>query len=95
LANSFLNHAQLPWRIGDRLLLMQGNHIIKDWLAQEKRYELIGVHGGVSEDFSKGKHGAVVKPDPNKQRITVRLDASELLVNFGLGISHVQPHGVW
>jgi predicted AlkP superfamily pyrophosphatase or phosphodiesterase len=43
-------HAQLPWRIGDRLLLMQGNYIIKDWLAQEKRYELIGVHGGVSED---------------------------------------------
>lgn len=43
-------HPQLPWRIGDRLLLMQGNHTIKDWLAQEKRYDLIGVHGGVSED---------------------------------------------
>jgi hypothetical protein len=43
-------HAQLPWRIGDRLLLMQGNYIIKDWLAQEKHYELIGVHGGVSRD---------------------------------------------
>jgi predicted AlkP superfamily pyrophosphatase or phosphodiesterase len=43
-------HPQLPWRIGDRLMLMQGNYIIKDWLAQEKRYDLIGVHGGVSED---------------------------------------------
>jgi hypothetical protein len=43
-------HAQLPWRIGDRLLLMQDNYIIKDWLVQEKRYELIGVHGGVSQD---------------------------------------------
>jgi predicted AlkP superfamily pyrophosphatase or phosphodiesterase len=43
-------HPQLPWRIGDRVLLMQGNYIIKDWLAQEKRYELVGVHGGMSED---------------------------------------------
>lgn len=30
----------------------------------------------MSEDFSKGKRGAVVKPDPNKQRITIRLDAN-------------------
>ena len=29
----------------------------------------------MSEDFSKGKRGAVVKPDPNKLRITIRLDA--------------------
>jgi hypothetical protein len=29
---------------------MQDNYIIKDWLVQEKRYELIGVHGGVSQD---------------------------------------------
>jgi uncharacterized protein (DUF4415 family) len=29
----------------------------------------------MSEDFSKGKRGAVVKPDPNKVRITIRLDA--------------------
>lgn len=28
----------------------------------------------MSEDFSKGKRGAVVKPDPNKVRITIRLD---------------------
>lgn len=29
----------------------------------------------MSEDFSKGKRGPVVKPDPNKMRITIRLDA--------------------
>ncbi len=28
----------------------------------------------MSEDFSKGKRGAVVTPDPNKVRITIRLD---------------------
>jgi len=28
----------------------------------------------MSEDFSKGKRGAVVKPNPNKVRITIRLD---------------------
>ncbi|MES9970571.1 MAG: alkaline phosphatase family protein [Candidatus Thiodiazotropha sp.] len=43
-------HPKLSWRIGDRLLLMQGNYMIKDWLAQEKRYDLIGVHGGCSSD---------------------------------------------
>ena len=29
----------------------------------------------MSEDFSKGRRGPVVKPDPNKVRITIRLDA--------------------
>ena len=29
----------------------------------------------MGEDFSKGKRGPVVKPDPNKLRITIRLDA--------------------
>ena len=29
----------------------------------------------MSEDFSKGKRGAVVNPGPNKERITIRLDA--------------------
>ncbi|MEW8693474.1 MAG: alkaline phosphatase family protein, partial [Candidatus Thiodiazotropha endolucinida] len=43
-------HPRLSWRIGDRLLLMQGNYTIKDWLAQERHYELVGVHGGISED---------------------------------------------
>ena len=28
----------------------------------------------MSEDFSKGKRGPVVKPDPGKVRITIRLD---------------------
>ena len=28
----------------------------------------------MSEDFSKGKRGAVIKADPNKIRITIRLD---------------------
>ena len=29
----------------------------------------------MSDDFSKGKRGPVVAPDPNKVRITIRLDA--------------------
>ena len=29
----------------------------------------------MSEDFSKGKRGPVVRPDPNKKRITIRLVA--------------------
>ena len=29
----------------------------------------------MSEDFSKGKRGAVVKTAPNKERITIRVDA--------------------
>jgi uncharacterized protein (DUF4415 family) len=28
----------------------------------------------MSDDFSKGKRGAIIKPDPNKIRITIRLD---------------------
>ncbi|MEW8586406.1 MAG: alkaline phosphatase family protein, partial [Candidatus Thiodiazotropha sp.] len=43
-------HPQLAWRIGDRLLLMQDGYTIKDWLAQERRYELVGVHGGLSDE---------------------------------------------
>ncbi|MCU7944456.1 MAG: alkaline phosphatase family protein [Candidatus Thiodiazotropha sp. (ex Cardiolucina cf. quadrata)] len=43
-------HPQLSLRIGDRTLLMQANYTIKEWLAQERRYELVGVHGGVSDD---------------------------------------------
>jgi uncharacterized protein (DUF4415 family) len=35
----------------------------------------------MSEDFSKGRRGAVVKPDPNKVRITIRLDA-DILEHF-------------
>ena len=29
----------------------------------------------MAENFSKGKRGPVVQTDPNKQRITIRLDA--------------------
>ena len=29
----------------------------------------------MSTDFSKGKRGSIVAPDPNKVRITIRLDA--------------------
>ena len=29
----------------------------------------------MSDDFSKGKRGPVVRADPNKVRITIRLDA--------------------
>ncbi|MEW8419916.1 MAG: alkaline phosphatase family protein, partial [Candidatus Thiodiazotropha endolucinida] len=43
-------HPQLSSRIGNRRLLMQENHTIKDWLAQEKRYDLVGVHGGLSSN---------------------------------------------
>ena len=32
----------------------------------------------MSEDFSKGRRGAIVKPDPNKVRITIRLDGDIL-----------------
>jgi len=28
----------------------------------------------MSDDFSKGKRGAIIKPDPNEVRITIRLD---------------------
>ncbi|MFT5140765.1 MAG: hypothetical protein ACI9CB_002430 [Rhodothermales bacterium] len=28
----------------------------------------------MSENFSKGKRGAIIKADPNKVRITIRLD---------------------
>ncbi len=29
----------------------------------------------MSEDFNKGKRGAVITPDPRKVRVTIRLDA--------------------
>ena len=32
----------------------------------------------MNEDFAKGKRGAVVPADPNKVRITIRLDADIL-----------------
>ena len=40
----------------------------------------------MSEDFSKGKRGPVIKPDPNKVRITIRLDAD--IVEYFKNIVH-------
>lgn len=41
---------QLAARIGDYTLVMKDDWTITDWLPGEKRYALIGVHGGVSSD---------------------------------------------
>lgn len=41
-------HAQLASRVGDFTLVMKDNWTIKDWLPGEKRYPMLGVHGGVS-----------------------------------------------
>ena len=41
---------RLAERIGDYTLLMRENWTIKDWLPAEKRYSMLGVHGGVSAD---------------------------------------------
>ena len=35
----------------------------------------------MATDFSKGKRGPVVPPDPNKKRITIRLD-NDILDHF-------------
>jgi len=43
-------HPRLVERIGDRILVMQDDYLLKDWLPQEKRHALIGVHGGLSKD---------------------------------------------
>ena len=40
----------------------------------------------MSEDFSKGKRGAVVRPDPAKQRIAIRLDAD--IIEHFKGLAH-------
>jgi len=43
-------HPQLRNRIGDRVLVMKEDYVLKDWLPQERRYEMVGVHGGLSPD---------------------------------------------
>lgn len=43
-------HPELARRIGDRVLLMQSNYTLKDWLPQEQRVTLVGAHGGLSMD---------------------------------------------
>lgn len=43
-------HPRLASRVGDYTLVMKDNWTIKDWLPGEKRYAMLGVHGGVSRD---------------------------------------------
>jgi hypothetical protein len=43
-------HPELARRIGDRVLLMESNHVLRDRLPQEQHVELVGVHGGLSTD---------------------------------------------
>jgi len=42
----------------------------------------------MSEDFSSGKRGSVVPPDPNKVRITIRLDA-DIVNHFKTQVNNV------
>ncbi len=45
------------------------------WKSSSKRDQtVLSWNRLMSEDFSRGKRGAVVKADPNKIRITIRLD---------------------
>lgn len=43
-------HPRLAARVGDYALLLRENWTIKDWLPGERRYTLLGVHGGTSAD---------------------------------------------
>lgn len=43
-------HPRLAARVGDYTLEMKDNWTIKDWLPGEKRYPMLGVHGGTSAD---------------------------------------------
>ena len=43
-------HPRLRERICDRVLLLEEDYLLKDWLPQERRFEMIGVHGGLSRD---------------------------------------------
>jgi len=43
-------HPRLGDRIGDRVLLLDDDYLLKDWLPQERRFEVVGVHGGLSPD---------------------------------------------
>ena len=42
-------HAQLAARVGDYTLLMKDDWTITDWLPGERRYVLVGVHGGARD----------------------------------------------
>jgi hypothetical protein len=43
-------HPRLASRVGDYTLVMKDNWTIKDWLPGEKRYTMLGVHAGISDD---------------------------------------------
>ena len=43
-------HPDLHRRTGDFTLLMKSEHMLKDWLPGEKRFDFCGVHGGVTEN---------------------------------------------
>ena len=43
-------HPRLLARAGDYTLVMKDDWTIKDWLPGEKRYAMLGVHGGISSD---------------------------------------------
>lgn len=43
-------HPRLQERVGDYVLVMKDHYVVKDWLPQERRHTLIGVHGGISDD---------------------------------------------
>lgn len=43
-------HPSLHERIGDFVMLMKQNFVIKDWVAGEKRHVHLGVHGGMSPE---------------------------------------------
>ncbi len=45
----------------------------------------------MNEDFSKGKRGSVIRPDPSKQRITIRLDAD--IIDHFKGLVHAAGGG--
>ncbi len=42
------HHPRLASRVGDYTLVMKDNWTVKDWLPEEKRYTMLGVHGGIS-----------------------------------------------
>lgn len=47
----------------------------------------------MSEDFSKGKRGSIVPPDPNKVRITIRLDA-DIINHFKTQVNNAGGGGI-
>jgi len=43
-------HAEFHHRVGDYVMVMKENYIIKDLIGMERPYTQVGVHGGLSED---------------------------------------------